>query len=440
MPTPEELRLNARSPRLTQSSRLAAKDGLPPDSAELKQSRPRLHERLSARGLERKGPGRHLDGDGLFLRVTKNGSRSWILRTMVGGRRMDIGLGGFPLTPLAEARERARALRKIARDGGDPRVSRDERKAPVFRAAAQTVHDVYRPSWKNAKHASQWINTLKEYAFPILGDSRVDEVRSEHIVRALAPIWLLKPETARRVLQRIGTVLLWAKGNGHRRDSPTDEIAAARRALPKQTKSQRHHKALPHSDVPDFIDRLQASGTSDQIKLALEFLILTAARTGEVLGATWREIDWKANVWTVPASRMKAKREHQVPLPVRCLHILKAAKELSDDQTGYIFPGTVSGKPLSNMALLMAIRRMGEEITAHGFRSSFRVWCAEQTHHSREVAEAALAHVVRDATEAAYMRSTFFEKRRQLMSEWSAHAARPAVKIMKSLALDVAAT
>jgi integrase len=336
-----------------------------------------------------------------------------------------MGLGGWPLVPLKEARDKAFRFRKIAREGGDPFAERDKARVlvPSFRKAAELVHTAHSSTWKNKKHTGQWLNTLKTYVFPLLGDSRVDQIRSEHIVRAVAPIWLLKPETSRRVLQRVGTVLLWAKGNGYRQDSPTDEIAAARRALPKQNDRQRHHKALPYTEVPRFIRIVRGSGASEQIKLALEFLILTAARTGEVLGATWREINWAEKVWTIPASRMKANLEHAVPLPPRCLEILKEAQELAASEDGYLFPGTLYGKPLSDMALLMVIRRLGLNITAHGFRSTFRVWCAEQTHQPREVAEAALAHVVKDATEAAYMRSTFFEKRRQLMADWSLYAS-----------------
>jgi integrase len=345
---------------------------------------------------------------------------------MVYGRRKDIGLGGWPVTSLKEAREAALKLRKVARSGGDPIAVRDKGKAPVpvFRKAAQTVHEEHERSWKNKKHANQWINTLEDYVCPTLGDTRVDAIRSEHIVRALSPIWLIKPETARRVLQRVRTVLLWAKGNGYRSDSPTDEIAAARKALPRQNDKQQHHKALPYVEVTQFLERLRVFSTSEPIKLAFEFLVLTAARTNEVLRAKWPEIDVKAKIWTIPAARMKAKREHQVPLSDRCLEILNAARPFNEDSEGYVFPGTLSGKPLSDMVFLMALRRMGLDITAHGFRSSFRVWCAEEAHFPREVAEAALAHVVKDATEAAYMRSTFFEKRRQLMNEWMTYATK----------------
>jgi len=392
----------------------------------------RKTDRLTATAVKgnKLGSGLHVDGNGLMLQVSVGGAKSWILRTVVHGKRRDMGLGGLSTVSLAEARELARQFRAIARKGGDPFAERAKanRHAPSFREAAEIVHNDHAPSWRNKKHIDQWINTLKAYAFPTLGETRVDQIRSEHIVRTLTPIWLTKPETGRRVLQRIGTVLLWAKGHGFRPDSPTDEIRAAHKALPRQSDKPRHHKALPYTDVPQFIAKFRSNGASESIKLALEYLILTAARTGEVLGAKWPEIDRKRKTWTIPASRMKAKREHVVPLSERCMQLLEAAQTFKEDDKGYVFPGTLSGKPLSNMALLMPIRRMGDDITAHGFRSTFRVWCAEQTHHPREVAEAALAHVVKDATEAAYMRSTFFEKRRELMNEWAAHVTTSRAK------------
>lgn len=336
-----------------------------------------------------------------------------------------MGLGSWPAVTLKEAREKALQYRKIAREGGDPFAVRDKARAPAltFKTAAMAIHKSHSPSWKNQKHTAQWINTLQQYAFPIIGNSRVDHIRSEDIVRALSPIWLAKPETARRVLQRIGAVLLWAKGNGQLSGSPTDEISAARKALPKQPKNKAHHKALPYQDVPQFIVNLQAWTASAQIKLAFEYLILTATRTNEVLNSKWSEIDFETKVWTIPASRMKAGREHQVPLSSRCIEILNSVRDLSDRASGYVFPGTISQKPLSNMVFLMILRRMKLTITAHGFRSSFRVWCAEKTQYPREIAEAALAHVVRDATEAAYMRSTFFELRREMMDKWTLYVS-----------------
>jgi integrase len=224
------------------------------------------------------------------------------------------------------------------------------------------------------------------------------------------------------VLQRIGTVLLWAKGNGHISTSPTDEIEAARKALPKQSDKPKHHESLHYKDLPQFFTSLREHSVSEPIRLAFEFLILTAARTSEVLQAKWAEINWDEGTWIIPATRMKAKREHRVPLSTRCVEILQLARPINEDLSGFLFPGTISGKSISNMAFLMTLRRMGMTITAHGFRSTFRVWCAERTQFPREVAEAALAHIVKDATEAAYMRSTFLEQRRGLMERWANYA------------------
>jgi integrase len=359
----------------------------------------------------------HLDGDGLYLQVTESGARSWILRTLIHGKRRDMGLGGYPTVPLAEAREGAEKYRKIARQGGDPFSERAKAKivAPTFEEAARSVHSDHSPAWKNEKHRDQWITTLKEYAFPVFGSRRVDHIESADVLKALAPIWLTKPETARRVRQRIGVVLNWAKAAGHRFDNPVEGIS---KGLPKQTDTASHFRALPFSQVPAFLSKLRKAGASDPIKLAFEFLILTATRTNESLLAKWQEFDLKAAIWTIPAARMKAKREHRVPLSPRCLEILAEAKRLSNGND-YVFPGSGVSKPLSNMVFLMLLRRMKYTVTAHGFRSSFRDWAAERTNVPREVCEAALAHAVGDATEAAYRRTDLFERRRELMETWS---------------------
>lgn len=393
----------------------------------------RKRMRLTDRSLRAKAPGLHADGDGLMLQVTDNGARTWILRTLIQSNRRDMGLGGWPTVSLKEARDKAIKYRKIARQGGDPFIERDKSTAPIptFQKAAEAVHESHSGSWRNIKHRDQWINTLRDYAFPTIGSLRVDAVKSGDIMRTIGPIWTTKPETARRVLQRVGMVMLWAKGKGFRADAPSDEISAARKALPKQTDTKKHHEALPYKNLPQFLTKLQKSGASEAIKLGFEFLILTATRTNEVLEAQWLEIDLDKKLWVIPASRMKAKREHQVPLSERCIAILRAAHKLNANAKGHIFPGTVSGKSLSNMVFLMTLRRMELSITAHGFRSSFRVWCAEQTRFPREVAEAALAHVVKDATEAAYQRSTFFDLRRELMSDWSRFATRRSADIVQ---------
>ena len=364
-------------------------------------------------------PGRYADGSGLYLEVDPSGAKRWFLRTMVQGRRCHIGLGGLSVVSLAEAREAALAMRKIAKAGGDPLAERREAKrvVPTFEAAAKKVHEEHAPAWKNAKHGQQWINTLKDYAFPIIGNRRVDKIDSADILKVLSPIWLSKPETARRVRQRVKTVLDWCRANHFRSgENPIEGIA---KALPKQPKKDGHHAAMPYGEVAGFVGRLRESDAGEIVKLAFEFAILTAARTGEVLGARWDEID--GDVWTVPAERMKAGREHRVPLSPRCIEILDTAKSWGSE-AGHMFPGRSAGKPLSNMAFLMTLRRMNLKITSHGFRSAFRDWAAERTNFSREVCEMALAHTIRDKAEAAYRRGDLFDKRRQLMDAWSIYA------------------
>ncbi len=376
---------------------------------------------VQVRALQK--PGRYSDGNGLYLVVDPTGAKRWLLRTTVHGRRRDIGLGGLSLVSLAEAREKALGYRKLARDGGDPVL--EKRKArnavPTFRAAAEQVYADHKASWKNTKHAQQWLNTLQQYAFPHIGDRMVDTIDTPEVLRVLSPIWLTKPETARRVRQRIGTVLDWAKAAGFRTgDNP---IAGVAKGLPKQGARDDHHAALPYAQVPEFVSGLRASKHTEVGRLAFEFLILTAARTGEVLGATWNELDFTQSLWTIPAERMKTGRPHRVPLSERAVEILWQAKAIGSG-SGYLFPGRGGTKPLSNMVFLMALRRMKLDITAHGFRSSFRDWAAEQTSFPREVCEMALAHTVENKVEAAYRRGDLFEKRRALMDAWSQFISR----------------
>jgi integrase len=376
-----------------------------------------------------KKPGRYADGNGLYLKVAPSGAKRWELRTVVKGKRCDIGLGGLKLVSLAEAREEARKYRAIARNEGDPLADKRRARAvvPTFRQAAETVHKDHAKAWKNAKHGDQWINTLKAYAFPAFGDRRVDQIDTPDILRALSPIWLTKQETARRVRQRIGTVLDWAKAAGHRTgNNPVDEIS---KALPRQSEIKGHHAALPYVEVPEFIQQLKGDGEPTIADLAFEFLVLTAARTSEVLEAKWNEIDLGLAAWTVPGSRMKAGREHRVPLSPRCIELLAVAKTLSAGSQ-FIFPGRSNDKPMSNMVLLMAMRRMKSGYTVHGFRSAFRDWTSERTTFSREICEAALAHIVKDKTEAAYRRGDLFEKRRELMGAWAAFVAATEATIL----------
>lgn len=363
-------------------------------------------------------PGRYADGNGLYLVVDPSGAKRWLLRVVVHGKRRDIGLGGISLVSLSEAREKALSYRKIARDGGDPLVEKrkERREIPTFTKAAEQVHAEHKASWSNKKHVDQWINTLKEYVFPHFGETRVDQVQTPDVLKALAPIWLTKPETARRVRQRIKSVLDWAKAAGLR--SGENPVEGVEKGLPKQNGRDRHHEAMPYGQVAAFIKDLRASEASENTRLAFELLILTASRTSEVLQARWDEFDLDQALWTVPAERMKAGRIHRVPLSDRCVEILKRAKALGADSS-YVFPGRSAEKPLSNMVFLMLLRRMKLNVTAHGFRSSFRDWAAEATHFPREVAEMALAHTIENKVEAAYRRGDLMEKRREMMEAWA---------------------
>jgi integrase len=377
---------------------------------------------LTAVGIRAlKKSGRYADGNGLYLKVTESGAKRWELRTVVHGKRRDIGLGGLRLVSLAEARELAEKYRKLARNDGDPIAEkrRERRVVPTFKEAAEAVHKEHTKAWKNAKHSDQWINTLKAYAFPVFGDRAVDQVQTPDVLKALTPVWLAKPETARRVRQRIGAVLDWAKASGFRSgDNPVDEIG---KALPRQQDRGGHFAALPYMEVAAFVRKLHDPEPTIA-SLAFEFLILTAARTGEVLEAKWSEIDLDQATWTIPAARMKAGREHRVPLPPRCIELLAKAKVLAAGSE-CVFPGRSNDKPMSNMVLLMIVRRLASDCTVHGFRSAFRDWASERTNFAREICEAALAHIVKDKTEAAYRRGDLFDRRRELMAAWAGFVA-----------------
>lgn len=369
-------------------------------------------------------PGRFADGGGLYLLVAPGGSKSWMLRTVVMGTRRDIGLGSVTLVSLAEAREEARRLRKIARDDGDPLAERRRKKVPTFEDAATQVHSAHAASFKNDKHRKQWLSSLNE-VFSAFGSKRVDAITSADILAALSPSWLKRPETSRRVLQRVRVVLDWCKAQGFcSGDNPTLGIS---KVLPKHRAARAHHAALAFQEVPSFVEALRESDAGEVVKLAFEFTILCASRTSETLRATWNEMDLEGKTWTIPGVRMKAGIQHRVPLPERSVEILTQAKALSDGGP-YVFPGRRKARPLSNMVFLMTVRRMQRtELTPHGFRSSFRDWAAERTNVPRAVCEAALAHTLRDKTEAAYHRTDLFDRRRDLMASWSRFAtSKPA--------------
>lgn len=375
------------------------------------------HKALTAKEVQAiREPGRHADGGGLYLLVALGGSKSWMLRTVVMGTRRDIGLGSLTLVSLAEAREEARRLRKIARDDGDPLAERRRRVVPTFEVAATDVHKAHSAGFKNKKHSKQWLSSLAN-VFKAFGAKRVDAVTSADVLGALNANWLKRPETSRRVLQRIRVVMDWCKAQGYcPGDNPATGVA---NVLPKHREAKGHHAALPYREVPTFIHTLRDAESGLAVKLGFEFTILTAARTSETLRATWDEVDLKSKTWTIPAARMKAGVEHRVPLSKRAVEILKEAKRLSDGGP-YVFPGRHEGRPLSNMVFLMALRRMKKsDLTAHGFRSTFRDWAAERTNFPRAVCESALAHTLRDKTEAAYNRTDLFERRRELMASWA---------------------
>ena len=373
-------------------------------------------------------PGKYFDGHGLYLRVDANGSRFWVQRITVRGKRCELGLGSPALVSLAEARAAALENRKLARSNGDPLQSRRAAQAVLtFEEAARKVHTLHLPTWRNAKHAAQFIATLETYAFPKLGKLKVQDVTTADVLAVLTPIWTGKAETARRVRQRIGAVMKWAIAQGWRQDNPAENIG---RALPKVSKAPAHRRALPYADVADCIEAVTASGAGASTKLAFEFLVLTAARSGEARGTRWDEIDTTAKVWEVPAERMKTKRSHRVPLSPRALAVLEAAKTYHDG-SGLVFPGTKQGRPLSDMTLSKLVKELGFNADIHGFRTSFRTWAQERTSFPREVAEAALAHLSGDAVERAYARSDVFEKRRKMMEAWAAYLEERSGKVLR---------
>jgi integrase len=388
--------------------------------------------RLTALKVEKaKEPGMYADGGGLYLRVTPQGAKNWVLRYMLNRTPHWMGLGPLALYGLQEARVRALDARRKRHDGIDPiEARRAERARQRLEAAkvitlaevAEAYIAAHKAGWRNGKHKAQWENTLKTHAAPIMS-LPVQSIDTALVLRVLEPIWTAKPETASRVRQRIESILDFAKVRGYRdTENPARWRGHLDKLLPARGKVRAiaHHAALPYAELPDFLANLR---TREAIAArALEFLILAAARTGEMIGARWSEIDFLDKTWTVPAARMKAQREHRVPLSARAIAILQEAHAArnGDDDHAFVFPGSTPGTPLSNMAFLMLLRRMGlEDLTVHGFRSTFRDWAAERTNHPNHVVEMALAHAVSDKVEQAYRRGDLFEKRRRLMQQWA---------------------
>ncbi len=392
--------------------------------------------------------GVHSDGGGLYLQVTPSGAKSWLYFYRLHKRSREMGLGPLHAVSLADARAKASECRSQRAAGVDPidarkaeqaKVALEAARAITFKAAAEQFIEAMKPSWTNAKHADQWTTTLTTYAYPVFGSASVQAVDTGLIIRALEPMWNTKAETASRLRGRIERILDWATVRGYR----TGENPARWRghlehqfAARKNVQKVEHHPALPYAEMGSLMVELREQrGTT---ALALELLILTATRTSEVLRAVWSEIDFGANVWTIPAERMKMKHEHRVPLSVPAIALLK---KLYDERTSeFIFPGKKRSKPFSHIVFPNVLERMGhDDITAHGFRSTFRDWAAECTNFPGEVAEMALAHAVGDKVEAAYRRGDLFEKRRLLMTAWAGWCGKPAKTGSNVVAMQKAA-
>ncbi len=377
-------------------------------------------------------PGRYGDGDGLWLQVRDATRRAWLFRYRMHGRARAMGLGPLLDVGLGEAREAARECRRLVRRGLDPIEHRRTERAAGRLAAGHVFRDVieqyikaHQGAWRNDKHRAQWRSSLTAYALPYFGDRPIAAIETGDVTAALEPIWSTLPETASRLRGRIEAVLDFAKARGWRNgENPARWRGHLKNLLPSRAKLARvkHHPALPYSEMSEFMAELrQQAGMG---ALALQFTVLTAARTGEVIGARWSEIDQQRHLWIVPAERMKAAREHRVPLSDAALAVLKVAKTGSKPDA-FIFPGPTAGKGLSNMAMNAVLRRMDRtDITVHGMRSAFRDWAAEATGYPREVAEAALAHTLSDKVEAAYRRRDLLAKRARLMADWATYCKR----------------
>lgn len=375
-------------------------------------------------------PGLFGDGGTLYLKVAATGSKSWVQRITIDGRRHDLGLGGYPVVTLAEAREQAFENRRLVRQGRNPLAEKRRAKSPTFREAAQKTFEANRPRWRNAKHVSQWMQTLERHAMPKLGNLPVHRITAEDVLRVLTPIWSERAETGRKVRQRIRAVLGWAQAHGYVADNVAgDGINAALPAMPKQKK---HYRALPFEEVPAVLAIIEGTRASRAAKYCFRFVVLTACRSGEARNATWDEIDLEAREWRVPAKRMKNNAEWRVPLSAPVIELLERARPLRTE-SGLLFPSpNRRGKPMSDMTLMKLLRDTGlaERCTVHGFRSTFRDWASECTDAPEPVMELSLAHTVGNAVMRAYARSDLLAKRRELMDRWAAHVvATPATRV-----------
>ena len=364
-------------------------------------------------------PGKYADGNNLYLQIDISGARRWILRLTVGHRRRDMGLGSTMIVSLEEARQLARLYRGIAKSGGDPFLERQKERGfkVTFAYCAQKVHELNKPTWKNEKFALQWYSSLENHVLPKIGKLPISQITSSDILNVLSPIWNTRTDTARKLKQRIRLIIKWARAKGYFQGD--DPVELAEQALPRKKRSDNHHKSLSYKDVPDLIVKIKESKISLPTQLAIQFTILSACRTSEVLRASWDEIDMQNLIWTIPAKRMKTGKIHEVPISSGMRDILKDAKD-KIGSPDYIFSSDQSGKELSNNTLRLAVqKRLGVDTTIHGMRSSFKDWASETTNFANEVSEMALAHVIPNKTEAAYRRGNLMDKRRHLMQMWS---------------------
>ena len=376
-------------------------------------------------------PGTHGDGNGLYLNVAKGGSKSWIQRITVHGRRRAIGLGGYPAVTLKQARGKTLANRAQLEAGLDPLAEKRRARAPAFREAARRVHEMNMARWRNGKHTVSWMQTLERHAFPVIGDMPVDRIRRADVLAVLEPIWTVRQETARRVRQRIRTVLRYCTAHGWIEVNVAGEAIDG--ALAPMPRLKAHLRALPYADVAGALATVEATDASMAAKLCLRFLVLTAARSGEARGATWAEIDFDTGEWRIPGERMKAGQPHRVPLSDAALNVLEQTAILTDG-SALVFPSPLRpGRPLSDMTLTKILRRTGlaERATVHGFRSSFRDWASESTSAPHAVMERCLAHATGNAVEQAYARSDLLVKRRALMDQWAAYCTEPRGKVLR---------
>ena len=363
-------------------------------------------------------PGRYGDGGTLFLNVSPGGSKSWIQRLTINGKRRDIGLGGFPLTTLAEAREQAFENRRLASRGGDPLAAKRRPKVPTFREAAERTFEANRGRWRSTKTSANWLQGMAKRVLPVIGDMPVDRIGREDVLRILTPIWTDRPEIARKLRSRIRAVLAWAQAHGHIEYNLAGEAIDG--ALPAMPAVKAHFRALPYKDVGAALCAIQKSETSGSVLACFWFLALTACRSGEVRGAKWSEIDLRAHEWRIPADRMKGAREHRVPLSHQA-EISALLMTAHDNESDLVFPSPrFPRKPLSDMTLTKCLKSCGlaDRTTVHGFRTSFRTWAAECTSFPHAVCEQALAHAVGCDVERSYARSDLFDKRRELMDAW----------------------